>query len=193
MRRRVLLQHELALAAQRLVDAGQDTIRGACAGGDVVQEPHDVGVAREAPEADRRQVHRVHLAQATEARVRIVAERGIERVAASPGIVGVGTEGGALCRHPAESVRARISSRNPASCASLCPRRALRAAGANARASGRVACPGRPGCRPPTDIASLPRRATTRDCGRRLPTSSRARRADSGGSSTRWPATRHEG
>src|SRR5207302_875685 len=87
VRRRILLEHELALPAERLVDPGQDAVRGARAGGHLVQQPVDVGVAREAPEADRREVHRLDFAQPTEARVRIVAERRIERVTAAPRIV----------------------------------------------------------------------------------------------------------
>ena len=87
VRRRILLEHELALPAERLVDAGQDAVRGARAGGHLVQQPVDVGVAREAPEADRREVHRLDFAQPAEARVRIVAERRIERVTAAPRIV----------------------------------------------------------------------------------------------------------
>ena len=88
VRRRVALEHELALALQRLVDPGEEAVRGAHAGGHLVQQAVHVRVAGEPPEAERRHVHRVRLAQPAEPRVRIVAELGIERIATPPRVVG---------------------------------------------------------------------------------------------------------
>ena len=88
MRGRVLLEHEEALPGERLVHAGQHAVGRAHARRHVVQQPVHVGVAREAPDADRHLVDGVERAQARERRVGVVAEGGVEGVAADPGVVG---------------------------------------------------------------------------------------------------------
>jgi hypothetical protein len=89
VRRRILLQHEQALSAQRLVDAWQHAVGHPHAGRDLVQQAVHVGISREPPRADRRQVHRVDLAQAVEARGRIVVEAGRPRIGSAPRVVGI--------------------------------------------------------------------------------------------------------
>jgi len=86
--RGILLQHEQALAGERLVHAGQDAVGRAHARRHLVQQPVHVGVAREAPDADRHLVDRIDLAQAGERGVGVVAEGRVERVAAEPGVLG---------------------------------------------------------------------------------------------------------
>jgi hypothetical protein len=92
VRRRILLEHEVARARLLLVHARQLAAQRSDAGWDLVQQAVDVGVARETPEADRRLVHRIDLSQPGEGRVGIVANHRIEQVRAHPGIARV-------CRH----------------------------------------------------------------------------------------------
>ena len=85
--RRVLLQDELPGPAGEGRAAQRVAVGKAHAGRHFLQHAHDVVVARQPEEADRRLVDGIMLAQALQERIRIGAKRGIERVDAEPRVV----------------------------------------------------------------------------------------------------------